>query len=198
MSDLDALKRELRREYNGRRRALAPGEWARLSSVIRGRVERSDLYQDADTLLVYVSAKDNEVDTHTLIDRACAAGKCVLVPVTGAGRGEMRWALLRSRGELVRGRFNLLEPAPGKEVFVQPPENALCLVPGIAFTRDGLRLGYGGGFYDRFLASFDGPTVGLAFEVQLASTLPVTEGDFPVAHVVTEAAWYPAAPNTNE
>lgn len=198
MSDLDALKRNLRREYNSRRKALTLGEWLHLSNAIRSRVEHSDLYQDAENLLVYVSAKDNEVDTHTLIDRACAAGKSVLIPVTGAGKGEMRWALLRSRRDLVRGRFDLLEPAPGREVFVQPPKDALCLVPGIAFTRAGLRLGYGGGFYDRFLQSFSGPTVGLAFEVQLAPSLPVSESDFPVARVVTEAGWYPAATNTNE
>jgi len=198
MSAMDALKKELRCEYNARRKALSPGEWTRLSGLIRGRLERSALYQDAHTLLVYVSAKDNEVDTHVLIDRAQAAGKSILIPVTGAGKGEMRWALLKSRLDLVRGRFDLLEPPLGKEVFVQPPPDALCLVPGIAFTRNGLRLGYGGGFYDRFLDTFGGMTVGLAFEVQLAPSLPVADCDLPVDSVVTEARWYPIAPETNE
>ena len=68
MSAMDALKKELRCEYNARRKALSPGEWTRLSGLIRGRRAQRAL-QDAHTLLVYVSAKDNEVDTHVLIDR---------------------------------------------------------------------------------------------------------------------------------
>lgn len=193
MASSEDLKKALRCEYNGRRCAISLPEWERMSGLIRERIEQSPLYREADTLLVYVSAKDNEVDTHALIERARAAGKRILVPVMGAAKGELRWSLLRQCADLVRVRFGLLEPAPGMELFLKPAPGAVCLVPGIAFTRDGRRLGYGGGYYDRFLGKFEGTSIGLAFEVQLAPCLPVTDRDHPVAHVVTEAAWYSAA-----
>ncbi len=183
-------KKKLRAEYNRRRCALSPQEWDRWSTAIRERLEQSPLYRDTGVLAVYVSAKDNEVDTHGIIDHALASGKEVLIPVTTAQAGQMHWSRLYSRSDLVRVRFGLLEPAAGKEACVSPPEDGLCLVPGTAFTATGTRLGYGGGYYDRFLAVFRGISIGLAFEIQIAPELPVTPLDQPVQHVLTESNWY--------
>ncbi len=190
MLTLREQKKKLRVEYNRRRCALSRPEWERRSAAICGRLEQSRLFQDAEVLLTYVSAKDNEVDTHALIDLALAAKKRVLVPVPAERVGEMGWSRLQQRDDLVRGRFGLFAPAAGKDDLVLPPEGGLCLVPGIAFTTTGYRLGYGGGYYDRFLAAFRGVSIGLAFEIQLASELPITTLDQPVQHVLTECYWY--------
>ena len=104
MLSLREQKKRLRAGYNHRRCALSRLEWVRMSAAIRVRLEQSRLFQDAEVLLTYVSAKDNEVDTHALIDDALAAGKEVLVPVPrkigGERSGASSW---RSRG----GQFGL-------------------------------------------------------------------------------------------
>ena len=190
MLSLREQKKRLRAGYNHRRCALSRLEWVRMSAAIRVRLEQSRLFQDAEVLLTYVSAKDNEVDTHALIDDALAAGKEVLVPVPAEKSGEIGWSQLHHLGDLVGVRFGLLEPAPDKVDLVQPPLQGLCIVPGIAFTRSGYRLGYGGGYYDRFLADFQGVSIGLAFEIQVTHSLPVEEHDYPVRYVLTESDWY--------
>jgi len=190
MLTLMGKKKILRAEYNRRRCALSRSEWERRSEIICARLEQSGLFQNTEVLFTYVSAKDNEVDTHGIIDHALASGKEVLIPVTTAQAGEMHWSRLYSRSDLVRVRFGLLEPAAGKEARVLPPEDGLCLVPGIAFTATGTRLGYGGGYYDRFLALFRGISIGLAFEIQMAPELPITALDQPVRYVLTESNWY--------
>ena len=187
-------KAELRRIYNARRRALSREEWRRMSDALCRRIEQSSLYERADTLLTYVSAKDNEVDTHDLIDRALTAGKRVLVPVTGNWGRELRWSLLRRRSDLARGRLDLLEPKPEALRLITPPDWGLCLAPGIVFTPEGYRIGYGGGYYDRFLKEFGGTSIGLAFELQVASEIPVAPHDIPVDCVATENRWYGALP----
>lgn len=186
-------KARLRRDYLEARKALDRPAWQRMSGAIADRLERLAPFAGCTTVLTYVSARDNEVDTHTIIDRALAAGKTVLVPVMSEQPGLMRWSLLQGRSELATARFGLLEPAPAYQRLIEAPDEAVCLVPGIVFTRDGRRIGYGGGYFDRFLASFAGIAVGLAFNIQLAPTLPVESHDMQVTYILTESACYRAA-----
>jgi 5-formyltetrahydrofolate cyclo-ligase len=97
---------------------------------------------------------------------------------------------IHGRNELQPGRFGLLQPDPAKAVPIESGDNAVCLVPGIAFTQTGARIGYGGGYYDRFLAHFSGISIGLAFELQLAPSLPQDSNDKNVNFLVTENNWY--------
>lgn len=193
LSQTSEHKAHIRRTLLERRRALTHEEWVQRSEAICVRVEGNSLFAAARTLLIYVSSKDHEVNTDDLIDHALGEGKTVLIPVTGAGVLELKWSRLCHRNELVPARFGLLEPRPEHLRLVPPPDDALCIVPGIAFTRAGERLGYGGGYYDRFLKSFAGVSLGLAFELQIVPSLPLTETDRPVQHVVTESHWYKAS-----
>jgi 5-formyltetrahydrofolate cyclo-ligase len=113
----------------------------------------------------------------------------VLVPVV-RGPGEMLWSRLETWDDLARGHFGLLEPRGDRTRPSTPPPGAICLVPGIAFTPDGGRIGYGGGYFDRFLIYFDGFTAGMAFNVQMRDALPLDECDVRVHAVVTESAVY--------
>jgi len=113
--------------------------------------------------------------------------KTVLVPIAQANR-VLEWSHLTSLSELEPGRFGILEPKVECRRLVHPPrEGAVAITPGVAFTVRGYRIGYGGGYYDRFLSIFGGVSIGLAFEVQMAPAIPVGEFDVAVDYVVTES-----------
>jgi len=182
-------KPKLRRAALARRRAMAPAEVARKSAAIVNRLMALDAVRAAPVLLSYISSKDNEVDTHRFVDRLLTANRTVLAPVA-ENRGLLAWSRLENLSELAPGRFGILEPMPAYRRLVVPPTNAPVLVPGIAFSRTGRRIGYGGGYYDRFLAGHPGPKIGLAFELQIIDEFDAFSHDVPVDVVVTESAVY--------
>lgn len=178
-------KDELRRIALAARRALSPDMAAAKSAVIAERVRSLKAFREAPCVLSYVASKDNEVDTRALIDGALREGRPVLVPVTKP-RGVMIWSALRDWDDLAESRFGLFEPRAESLRPMTPPPGSVCLVPGIAFNEDGYRIGYGGGYFDRFLAGFDGISIGLAFREQLYPLWTPEPCDIPVQLLVTD------------
>lgn len=147
-------------------------------------------YSEAQHIYLYIS-KAEEVDTSFLLRTALADGKTVFAPYCPPGGGDMQFYRITSPGELVRSSFGIWEPDPLRcDPAVDTPD-AVCLVPGLAFTRDGCRLGYGRGYYDRFLSSCDIFTVGLCYQECLTDCLPHTVQDQRVRYVVTETGMIP-------
>lgn len=177
-------KAALRRELLARRDAL-PGR-AEKSRAIQSRVLALPEYQRARRVLLYLS-KGSEVDTWPLLDRALAQGKEVYAPRCLERPGEMAFYRVSSREDLQAGAFGLLEPIPGRCPPLERGQGDLCLVPGLAFDREGYRLGYGKGYYDCFLAAQPVRTVGLCFEALAFERLPRDGFDRPVCRLVTEA-----------
>lgn len=139
--------------------------------------------QEADTVLLYYSGR-YEADTHALLDRVLAAGKNAALPVCGAD-GAMQFYLLHHTEELQPGAYGIPEPS-GREVPVLT-EKTLCIVPGVAFSKHGERLGQGGGFYDRFLQLHPAlRTMGLTYQCLLQDTLPCEAHDCRVDVVMTD------------
>lgn len=182
-------KEELRKRALEVRRAMSPADVAANSRLIMENLLRLEVVRLARTVLCYVSSKDNEADTHDLIDHFLREKRTVLVPIS-IGLGELAWSSILSRSELAPGRFAILEPRPEFQRIVAPPPDAPIVVPGIAFTRDGYRLGYGLGFFDRFLAHHPGPKLGLAFECQIIGSFEPDTHDVPMSAVITETAVY--------
>jgi 5-formyltetrahydrofolate cyclo-ligase len=140
-------------------------------------------YKSAGKLFVYCST-DREPDTRRLIDEALRAGKQVSVPRI-VSKGIMEAAVIESVAELVPGRFDI--PTAPEDSHVIPKEELdLVIVPAVAFDREGYRLGYGGGYYDRFLAGIPAVTVGLARWAILLDEAPREAHDIKVRYVVTE------------
>lgn len=179
-------KTRIRAECLARRRAIEPRDAAEKSRAIRERVLALPEIRDADTVLAYASSKDNEVDTHGLIDALLAQGKTVLVPIAGPRR-VLEWSRLAALSELAPARFGILEPKPESTRPTAPPVDAPVLVPGLGFTREGYRVGYGGGYFDRFLAKHRGPSVGLAYDQQLIDSFNVQLYDIPLDIIVAES-----------
>ena len=166
---------------------LEPAQAARNSRAIEVMLAGSGLVREVNAVLAYVSAKDNEVDTHGIIRGLLAGGKTVHVPVMDMERKVMQWSRLLSMDELEPGRFGLLEPAAQYRRITACPTADVCLVPGVAFTCTGWRIGYGGGYFDRFLDGFSGIPVGLAHEIQVVDRIPTDTHDRPVDHLITES-----------
>lgn len=187
MSDTgkDALRQEMRR----RRQALAPAFVAEASAAVAGRVAALPRFAAAREVLAYLPVR-NEVDAGILARMVLAAGRRLLLPRCRPREpGLLDIGCVADLSEAVPGRFGILEPRP--ELCLLPDAFApdLILVPGLAFDAKGLRLGHGGGYYDRLLAlpmAAGALTVGLAYAFQMVPRLPAEPWDRPVDLVATD------------
>jgi 5-formyltetrahydrofolate cyclo-ligase len=177
-------KRALRSELIARRARLSPDERAERARAIAERIEQVPAFRAAKVVALY-AALGTEVDPAEIARRALARGVRVAFPRAASDRLLVFAAC--APGDLVRGPLGAAEP-PARAPAVDPGELACVVMPGVAFSEDGLRLGRGGGYYDATLRSLPGVArVGLAFEVQLVPTLPREPHDAPMDAVVTEA-----------
>lgn len=185
-------KAELRRRVLARRDALTPAEIADKSRVIINRLYALPAYRQAGRVMFFVSF-GSEVATGSAIRQSLHQGKQVMVPKTMETGGEMVPSLLVDYpGDLAPGRWGILEPTPRAFRPVSPTEIDLVVVPGVAFDSRGNRLGYGGGYYDRFFTLLNPGTtlVALAFSIQVVEKVPVSPWDRKVDYLVTEAGLY--------
>ncbi len=187
----DETKRALRKQMLGIRNELAPSARAEADALVTAAVLALPEYATADVLLAYLDF-GSEVRTRDIIVQAWAAEKVVALPWCVPGTREMLWYEVESFEGLVKSKLGVEEPDPDICLELDPASatSPLCLVPGLAFDERGYRLGYGGGFYDSFLAGFSGASVGLCREVQMMDDLRaagvVDAHDLPVQLVVTD------------
>ncbi len=178
--ELTEAKQALRRAIREQLRQLRP-EKAQLDAKLLARLKVHPWVQAADTVLLYYAVGD-EPDTRQFLTWLAAQGIPAALPVCGKD-GSMQFCLYH--GELVKGTFGIPVP-PGRESPVLT-EHTLCLVPGMAFSPDGKRLGRGGGYYDRFLAAHTGlRTAGVTYRCLLRETIPCEIHDCRVDTVITE------------
>lgn len=135
--------------------------------------------QNAQTILLYYPHK-NEVNVLPLFEILSFKGKRVLFPKTV--NEEIHPVAVNSLKDLKKGNFGILEPE-GKKTEKEHID--IVIVPAVAFNKKGYRIGYGKGFYDRFLKDFKGLKVGVAYDFQIVDDLPVNEHDVPVDIIVT-------------
>lgn len=180
-------KKTIRKEILQKRLRLSPGEVAAKSRAIAEQVFDLPAFAAAKTIMAYVPFR-NEVDTSPIIERALSTGKRVVVPISELST--MR--LIPSEiwdypGDLTEGTYGILEPRPDCVRPRDPNEIDLVLVPGVAYDFCGNRLGYGAGFYDRFLDSLpQAKSVALAFSLQVLDDAYPEPHDHPVQFLVTE------------
>ncbi|WP_443742374.1 5-formyltetrahydrofolate cyclo-ligase [Tractidigestivibacter sp.] len=187
----DAGKTALRAEYVRIRTKISPALRATTDARILQRLEELPTWREARLVLTYVSF-GSEVDTHALMQAAWSAGKQVAVPRCRRSHS-LDFYVISSEDDLEPGLRGLMEPSPDCGRPLTPPQmvGSLCIVPGLVFDADGYRIGYGGGYYDRFLAFYPGEKVALVRSRQLSGNpLPRDEHDVPVDWLVSESgAW---------
>ncbi len=186
----DADKSSLRNNYLKARKRIDPATRRVTDAQILRRLESFDIYAESPLVLAYVSY-NNEVDTRAVIASAFAAGKRVAVPRVSAGKKSMSFFEIESMDDLAEGYKGILEPRAELKVPLGTRDfcGSVCLVPGLVFDAQGYRIGYGGGYYDRFLPFYPGDKIALARTSQMSSNpLPADSCDVPVDFIVTDAA----------
>lgn len=173
-------KKELRDAIRARKRAMTEEEIERRSAMLAEKFAQCEAYRNAKTIYGYLPY-NQEVRTVPMLHRAMAEGKRVAVPKVYGDT--MKFIYLDDLTQVAKGYAGIPEPI-GDEPVAED-ENALVLMPGLAFDPAGHRIGYGGGFYDKFLAQEPKhPTVALCYDFQMVQALETEEFDIPVDTVI--------------
>ena len=175
------MKASIRKSVLKKMKGLEPEIKRVADQSLIQRLRSLPAYQEASIMATYLSFP-HEVDTSFLIDAAQADGKQVVIPKTYP-KGRMEFVAYDPQ-KLIPTAFGLLEPEEGSQA-VDQSEIDLIHVPGVAFQKDGYRLGYGGGYYDRYLADFDGATVSTIYACQEVDFAPAPH-DIPVQEVLMD------------
>ena len=169
-------KKELRRQIRELKRAMTSEQIDAASARLGELFLNCPQYKEAKTIYGYLPY-NQEVRTVPMLEQAMREGKRVAVPKCYGD--EMRFIYMDDLSKVEKGYANIPEPIADDPVA--DDKTALVLMPGMAFTQDGKRMGYGGGFYDKFLAAEpDHPTVALCYDFQMVEDLPTEDYDIPV------------------
>ena len=187
MNTVATEKQRLREERLTARETLSEQERCVLDNCITQKLLATSEYSEASTVLTYVSVS-SEVSTRMFIECALHDGKTVAAPRCLPGH-RLEFVAITSLDQLVPAPFNLLEPAKDLSALTESQmSNTICIVPALLVDTKGYRLGYGAGFYDRFLSKYFGKKICLAYQQNLSKTmLPHTEFDVAVDMVITES-----------
>ena len=175
------MKAELRKKILQEMKALSQEQKQAMDRVLTERFLQHPFYQEAKTIATYLSFP-HEFQTQELIEQALKDGKKVLIPKTYP-KGRMEFVVYNPQ-QLVKTSFGLLEPQGDLEV-VKPSQIDLIHVPGLAFTREGYRIGYGGGYYDRYLENFAGQSLSTIYPFQVQE-FNLEDHDIPVQEVLVD------------
>lgn len=180
-------KKTLRKEILQKRATLSTENILEYSDIIESKLYETDSYKEAKTIMSFISFSD-EIHTHEIIKGSIKLGKSIVVPVTIPKTREMKVSQVLDFSELEIGYYNILTPKKEFIRFVDPNTIDLILVPGVVFARNGYRVGYGGGYYDRFFSKLNKEVkkIGLAFDLQIVDKVPTDSFDIPIDLIITE------------
>lgn len=176
-------KKALRRHYKTVRNSIGSAEKAAMDKRIFSSFFASEYFSNFSTFLIYVSC-GSEADTHRIIDFITKSGKRVAVPYCQGS--SMTFYEISSFNDLTEGAFGIPTVDISKATEISDFSSSLCVVPALAFDASGNRLGYGGGYYDRFLSVNNLPTLGLCYEKCIASQIPAESFDIKIDCILTE------------
>lgn len=176
-------KDSLRIELLNKRRSLSENIRKRYSAEIVEKIKNLPEFKEANTIMLYCATK-GEPDLTPLFKEVISLGKVLLLPrVKG---NEIEAVITENPSCLSKGTFGILEPSEGS--VISPREIDFVAVPGIAFDKRGYRIGFGKGYYDRFLKHVKGIKVGIAYSFQIVEELPHDPWDVPVDLIITESS----------
>lgn len=187
MNSVSNEKNILRKKHRQFRKSLSAAEKKQLDSMLFSSVISLPEYISAETILIYVST-DIEADTRALIDNALSSGKTVAVPKCVDGSCEMEFYRISSFDDLAVQSFSILEPITDRcAKLTDIPPHSVFIIPALSCDRHGYRLGYGRGYYDRYLAAHDVLTrICICYDMDIEDMLPHDKYDIASQIVVTE------------
>ncbi len=183
--DIKEKKTEIRTAYLEKRAAIPPEERARRDERICRYILSSASFRYAQTILAY-HPKETEVDILPVLREALAQGKKIALP-----RCEeehiMTYRFIPSLDVLAPGTYGIYEPSADAPLFAEEVGCAsLCLVPGVVFDVHGFRIGYGGGYYDRFLHNYQGSVAGVIYREFILPSVPHGRYDLALPVMISE------------
>ena len=185
MKNIKEIKNEARKKYRSIREKMVPEKKKIMDDEILRKLILLGKYQKSKTVLIYVSKKI-EVSTYEIMRDAWNRRKRVAVPKCNTQNKSMDFYYINSMNDLEEGTFGVYEPIGIKCDIVKNLSEGICIVPGFSFDTSGYRLGYGQGYYDRFLARFKGFTVGICYSNCINFRLPRGKFDKPIDILVTD------------
>ncbi len=188
VSDSQKIRNDLRKRILKSRDSLSPGQRQSLSAIVAAALWQDVEFQRAELIFLYVNFR-SEVETFPLIKKCLLEGKQVVVPLVAPESKLIPYRIVDLEKDLTPGAFGIQEPIVSRCEFIQPDKLDLVVLPGSVFDERGGRMGYGGGFYDRFLAN-EAPQakrIGLAFDLQVVEAMPLAPHDQLVDKLVTES-----------
>ncbi len=185
MSATSQRKQELREKVLTKRKQISAQEWKSKSDRIISSLTKSDFYKEAQTVHTYISMNERrEVCTDNLVENLLKGEKRVVVPVTNFEEGTLTHSEINAISDLQKNKWGVAEPK--QIISVEVDELDLIVVPMAAADRRGNRLGYGKGFYDRFLGETPALKVGLVFDAFLFDEIPTEEFDKKLDVIISE------------
>ena len=188
MNELRERKNRIREKFKDFRKSMDPAQKEAYDRKICQRFMSLASYRFADTLLLYAPLK-GEIDITPIAEDALKRGKTVAFPLCDPEKHTMVYHIVSSLDQLKKGSYGIMEPDPSLPVYdpiARKGENSVCFVPALAFDREGYRIGYGKGFYDRYLSSFNGAKMGVEYSSCVVDELPRGRFDTAVDFLVTE------------
>ncbi|WP_342028667.1 5-formyltetrahydrofolate cyclo-ligase [Oceanobacillus limi] len=182
----DLNKKKLRQGMISSLKDLSNEEKRGIEKKLLHNLLHSDLWRDSGTIGVTIS-QGFEWDTQEIVKLGWKANKQIVVPKCFPTDKKLKFYELTDFDQLEVVYYNLLEPNPQKTTEVNLSNIDLLVVPGLLFDRNGYRIGFGGGYYDRLLSDYAGTTISMVSKIQLMEELPVEAFDIPVQHFVTES-----------
>lgn len=178
-------KKTIRNIIKEKRSILTDKEKELMDNIIFNKIIESESYKIAKVMFVYVSFQ-GEVDTKRFIEYALNQDKRICVPKIVSKKEGLKAVEINSLQDLKEGAYGILEPE-GFNSEINKEEIDLILMPGVAFDKEGGRVGYGGGFYDRFLkgVSKDTSKIALAYDFQIFNKVPMEEQDVRIDGIIT-------------
>ena len=184
MQNVKQQKQELRKKYKEKRRAVSHTQKLELDTSLCRNITDLACFKRAHTLLLFYPSFQ-EPDLLGVAREALKMGKKIAFPLCDTETRTMTFRYVTSFDELMAGSYSIPEP-PADAPMYDGNANTVCVVPALSFDKDGYRLGYGGGYYDKFLKNFSGISIGAVYADFLCDALPRGYYDISVDILVSE------------
>lgn len=179
-------KKETRKRVLQQRRAFSASDKTLAELQMLLYLQSWDVFRNAATIHIFLS-KTDEPNTAPMLEDCWKSGKKTGVPCVLPDTFELFHSQLKSFDDLRSGSLGVLEPSPENRISMTPESFDLVIIPGVAFDRQGGRLGYGKGYYDRFLDQTNAFRLALAFDFQVLENVPTEKHDVPMNGILTES-----------
>lgn len=183
------MKKEFRKKVISLRKTQQPDFIKKNSDIIKDKLLKMDCIKNASTIMLYLDF-NNEVITDNLIKELILLDKIVASPITIIKEKKLIPCQIKDfENGIQYGAYNIREPKPNCSPEINIKDIDVVIVPAVAYDINGFRLGYGGGFYDRFLENIreDAVTIGVAFDLQIFNEVPKEPHDAQLDYIITES-----------